>query len=59
MAVLNHIGGLKDIPITGNRIFTYGMLRDCEIIIIVIIEMFNYYTNIINVFLNLNVVIRL
>ena len=25
-AVLNHMGALKNVSITGNRIFTYGML---------------------------------
>ena len=24
LAVFNHVGALKNVPITGNRIFTYG-----------------------------------
>jgi hypothetical protein len=27
VAVLNHVGTLGDVPVTGNRLFTYGKMR--------------------------------
>ena len=27
VAVLNHVGTLRDVPLTGNRLFTYGKMR--------------------------------
>ena len=37
VAVFNHVGALKGVKLTGNRMFTYGMLQSQKVLATVIL----------------------